>query len=136
MGLSGWLILPAIGLILGPPLSGVYLVQLILLLPQLQEVGPRSLIITNATGIFILFVLTIVAAYKFFRKKRSAPATIITLLIVQLALQILLIFISAITGPEELHKEYFRGAGKSIFYAGVWIMYFRESKRVKATFTK
>ena len=135
-GISGWLILPAIGLILGPILYCVTIILLLQLLPQFSDIGQRCLIVLNVIGSVFLFILTIMVALRFFRKMRTTPRLYITLLLCNLALQILLILISAVTGPEEMHKHYFQGIGKAIFLAGVWIVYFKESKRVKATFIK
>ena len=135
-GIYGWLILPAIGLILALILDCVAIFLLLQMLPQFSDIGQRSLIIVDIAGSAFLFILTIKVALNFFRKMKSAPRLYIALLLSNLALQILLIFISAVTGPEEMHKHYFKGIGRAIFLAGVWIFYFKESKRVKATFTK
>ena len=136
VGISGWLILPAIGLILSPILYCANIALLIRLLPQFPDMGQRSLIIVNAIGVAILLILTVAAAIQFFRKKCTAPAAIIRLMVIQLVLLLLLIFISAVTGPDVLMKDYFWSFAKSLVFSIIWILYFKESKRVKATFTK
>ena len=136
VGISGWLILPAIGLILAPILYLINIALLIRLLPQFSDMGQRSLVIVNTAGIAVLLILTVATAIKFFGRKSTAPAAVIRLMIIQLLLLLILIVVSTATGPDLLLKDYYRGFVRSLMFSIIWILYFKESKRVKATFTK
>lgn len=134
VGIGGWLILPAIGLILG---SIVLVVSLIASLAMFSRVadagygGLYSLEIVVGLGFLVFYIY---AATCFFGKRNNAPATIISLIIASIIASGVLIVIEMCAGAEELAVGWEREIVRDIIVAAIWISYFKVSKRVKATF--
>ena len=134
VGIGGWLILPAIGFVLGP-IIGV--IGLIAALGMYSDVASASY-----GGIYTLEIIVIVgllgfmvyAATLFFRKKTNAPGTIITLFIVSVVASGVLLVVELGAGAEVFAVETGKQLIQEIISAAIWIPYFRVSKRVKATF--
>lgn len=135
-GIGGWLIIPAIGLILAPIKAAVTLFLGIITIqnftPELTG-DPRLWLIGLIDA--ALIIACIVVAVLFFRERRIAVpafiglmATVVIAAAVQVALGI------------SLFGEADADAGKAILgpcvYAAIWIPYFLLSKRVKNTFTE
>ena len=115
-GIGGWLILPAIGLVLSPIRLLFYLcLAMSMYGPTLLGVG--TILIDLAFMCYIIFVAII-----FFLKKRWTPAAVVLLLIVNLV-------ISLSTGEIAI-------MARATVVGAVWIPYFMVSKRVKNTFTE
>ena len=123
-GIAGWLLLPAINLIISPL---VMLVGIVSWIGALSKVTPDKTnivyyaILTNA----FLLGLTLYVAVLFFRKKQNAPNMYILLLAASIVLSIFMV-----TQNEYFIKNVFL----AVVHACIWIPYFRMSKRVKATF--
>lgn len=133
-GIRGWLILPAIGLVLGPVFALVLLIAG-LMQPIFEIVGEGGLggiYALDLLAIFGLIVFAVYVATLFFRKRWNAPRAIIALLIAGLFVSGVLVAFGFIAGPEILHLVF----GILVVGAAVEIPYFRVSKRVKATFVK
>ena len=113
-GFAGWLLLPAIGLVLSP-------LRNIWLLANVYDLSGFYAFSVLGIG-FIAFQVFV--AVVFFMKKPYAPKLMIALLLTNLALALLAAIISG-AGEET--------AG-ALVLAAVWIPYFLVSKRVKATF--
>jgi len=131
VGISGWLILPALGIVLGITLSFYYIVMLIQYYSVIEESGYGTLILLQllAQGgltIFLLFV-----AKRFFAKKSNAPMLMIKFLITGIVVTALLLSVEMIMGIHMLGAV---GLVQSVIIATIWIPYFRVSKRVVATF--
>jgi hypothetical protein len=144
VGLGGWLIIPCIGMVLGP--IGT-LVELVLVLAisasawdTLTTPGTRSYVPGFAA--FVAFealvsvawlAFTIVVAVFLFGTRRYA----VRLMVIFLALQPVVRFIEALAGeavmPGENEKAWSAVVG-GIVVASIWIPYFIDSKRVKNTF--
>ena len=96
------------------------------------------LLIFETVGNVLLVVLTLVAAYFFFRKLRYAPRIMIAWLAFILAFIATDFFVAdlvpavAAQNDTESARELVRAA----IGAAIWIPYFAMSKRVKATFVK
>ena len=131
--LGGWLILPAIGLVLGCIMSLVGIVASLGLSANLpsryQGIFALSLIFDIGLTIFLVY-----AAVRFFGKRRNAPATMIALLIVQLVVNALLLAISLGSNAEPFAVAAGVQLLRSIIPALIWIPYFSVSQRVKRTF--
>jgi hypothetical protein len=136
VGIGGWLILPAIGLILAPIGQALIVLGAFALAHQ-QSTAPAAAaafqkfaIINAIYGVYIL-----IAAFMFFGKKRIAPAMMICAYLAG----ILLCFMSSVlAGPisSTATNSGSDGAalGRSVIVALIWIPYFSMSKRVKNTF--
>ena len=151
-GLGGWLILPAIGLIVTPFRLMAYL--LTDLLPIFQD-GSWDFLTTPGTEAYhpmwapvILFelagnlffvVMAVVLIFLFFTKSHRFPRLMIVFLLSNLAfvfgdyaLANTIPFVANMEADAEVYKEMARGIGG----VAIWVPYFLVSKRVKNTFVK
>ena len=140
VGIGGWLLLPAIGFVLGPIMGIVSLVlslgaYSLLEAPALEApVALRVLRVLDLLVSLALLVFLVYAATQFFGKKKEAPAVIIAYLIASVAVSLLLLVAWLAAGAGEIAADYGARLGASVILAAVWIPYFRVSRRVKATF--
>lgn len=131
--IGGWLVLPAIGLILGGILSVVGVVLSLGLASDLpsryQGVFAANLLFDIGLTVFLIY-----AAIRFFGKRRNAPATMIALMIAGILVNGLLLAINIGADAEPFAIESAKALVKGIIGAAIWIPYFLVSKRVKRTF--
>jgi hypothetical protein len=135
-GIGGWLILPAIGLVIGPVLGAGMLVFALGLYSDVAAAGFGGLYAFELLVQAGLLVFVIFTATRFFGRKRSAPPTIIALLITGVVLTAVLLLIELSAGAEEFAVESGKQLVRDVVGAAVWIPYFRKSKRVRATFVR
>lgn len=125
-GLSGWLILPAIGLIFGLVTGAA---ALLFTLGLADDIGSGwfafALLVDGG-----MFLLTVVTAAAFFRKRASTPGLYIALLWATVATSVLLVVVIS-AEPQDVGRAL--GGGLA---AVIWTIYFQRSKRVKATFRR
>lgn len=134
VGIGGWLILPAIGLVLGP-LLGIPL--LLFALTQYEAVAAAGFggLFVLELGVQALSILMLIyAASRFFPKKSDAPMVMIMIIAAGVFLQGFLLMVELNSGAEEFAAESGKQLVRSIISAAIWIPYFNISKRVKATF--
>ena len=135
VGIRGWLVLPAAGLILSLLLGvAVVIGSWLALLAELQNTRFDFAVLMVFALQLGLLIFTIYTSTLFFRKKRETPSTIIRLIITTfLANAWILAYLAA---GNELDFDVRMGAKLVIQWiaALVWIAYFKESKRVKTTF--
>ena len=136
--IGGWLVLPAIGLVLGPiVIIGALLMNISIAhgsLGQLVEQGTpgfRVAIVGQPITALLLLGLQLYAATLFFRKSTRLPKMMVILLGVNVLFTIINVAWTAsvfqeLTGAREIVQP--------IIMAGIWIPYFCISKRVAATF--
>jgi hypothetical protein len=106
-GIGGWLILPAIGVVLTPIAGLAGMVAAL-------STAPFQACLSGGLGIYGL-----ICAVTFFQRKRNAPMLMIGLYIA-----------NAVVGMSM-------GSGiRSVGLATVWIAYFLRSERVKRTFVR
>ena len=136
VGIGGWLILPAIGLVLGSIIGVVALIAAFALFPDVSRAGYAGIYTFElVVQVWLLGYLLYVATL-FFRKKKNAPSAIIKYLFVSLGALVVLFVIEIGSGAEEFAMETGKQLFRNVIAAAIWIPYFRESKRVKATFVK
>ncbi len=135
-GLGGWLILPAIHLIISPIQLAMVIVQ------DLSALAKRTPVVVPVTLELVVQLLHLAfclfAAVQFFRRKRSAPVTMVVFYV----LNIVSAFISAALGAwvlSELHTTNPQDTtaldiGRNVISSLIWIAYFLSSTRVRATF--
>lgn len=150
-GLGGWLVLPAISLVvrpfyvlaqLGQSADSYYgeRVWSALMTPGTTAYQPAlaALVAFEAVGNVALLMLSILTAVFFFRQKRQAPRLMIALLAYHPLLQILdWVACSFVELPDRSGQDgtlalFFQG----LVVAAIWIPYFVQSRRVRATFTE
>ena len=134
-GIGGWLILPAIGLILGLILS---FVGIALSLSQVSEIIDEyeGIFVLNLVADFVMTIFLLFAAIVFFGKRKIAPAVMISLMVANIVVCGLLSAINIGADAEIFAIAYGKGLVKGIIGSAIWIPYFCVSKRVKATFVK
>lgn len=141
VGISGWLILPAIGFVLSLIITPI---NLIVQAVQTESDSAAYFIpsILVRTGLYI-WLWTI--AISFFKKRSTAPRSIIKFMVVRICALLLLfglgfaVFSSDPSLGNELVIICMLRSNNFIFQgiaAAIWIPYFKVSKRVKATFVK
>ena len=133
-GIAGWLILPAIGLVLNPILASIGLFLLLRMYRDAARAGYGSVYVLEMIVGFGLLLLAVYAAIQFFGKKKGAPRTMIILISANLVASLVLLGIESSAGPEALAVESAKQLPIQIAAAVIWIPYFLVSKRVKATF--
>lgn len=141
VGIGGWLILPAIGLVLRLMAMPIGLIAIAGLVRMRSEYVAYS-----APAILVyagLYVYHWVAAIRFFKKRAAAPQTMISLLIARFFASLVLFLLGlAVVGHVRgdhtlevvrllLRTNNFVANGIA---AAIWIPYWKVSKRVKATF--
>ncbi|MEN1785117.1 MAG: DUF2569 domain-containing protein, partial [Bacteroidota bacterium] len=147
--IGGWMVLPAIGLVLTPVLLIVDLVRDGYLTPYIWSAFStyeNSLWLTLATvfelGCNVLFLVFSVLLIILFSKKRtSLPLLMVVFYSLNVVVPILDTFLINALLPEELidyaeDEIIYRDIVKSIIGAGIWIPYFLVSRRVKNTFVR
>jgi hypothetical protein len=133
-GIGGWLIFPAIGLILGPVIDVIALYTSIGMYNDVARAGYGGVYSLELIVIFAFLLFTIYAAIQFFNKTRNAPKVMITLLVVSIGTSLLLLGNESSAGAEVFAVETGKQLVRDIVAAAIWIPYFNISKRVKATF--
>ncbi len=133
-GIGGWLIIPAIGLVLGPIKTAVISLQDI---NTIQSFAPELLSDVRLwVGIVInvaMIIAAIVVAILFFSKRRVAVMAIISLMIASIVASIIQLLMGvAIFG--EVSSGGINPLLHACVFATIWIPYFVKSKRVKNTF--
>jgi hypothetical protein len=147
-GIGGWLILPAIGLVLTPI---VLLKGLVELLPvfdpeiwqQLTEPGADSYHPLWATVVIYellanvgFLVFTLWLGFLFVRKSSRTPAVFIAWLAINIAIQLVDLLLGAqIPAVAEESASGYVELFRSLVQAIIWIPYFIRSERVRNTFT-
>ncbi len=133
VGISGWLLLPAIG-ILGKPLTVISAIWNEYLLSKILQPGyliSASFYVSCAMGGIVIAYAMIVAWY-FFRRNPVAPKIFVQFLVFGIVTGIASRLIAANYNGSDFD---WAGSAGSVIGSGVWILYFLKSKRVKATFT-
>ena len=134
-GIEGWLLLPAIGLVLAPIKGAVMLfitwrlVQLVQ--PELAR-DPRFWISGLLDGAVIVALLGV--SIVFFKKRRAAVSAMIALMVALVVTDLVQAALSAamLKGAEPAQPVM---PVRQFIYAAIWIPYFRRSARVRNTFT-
>ena len=148
-GIGGWLLLPAIALIISP-LRMIYefhqtffdLLRPSVWISLLSTKTPNySPVLATVLGWEILanlalFTLTIWLAYLFFKKRKLAPAVFILWIVVSAALQLADLMLTSLLGldAQQSNTRSIIELVKSGIGAAIWVPYFRRSVRVKNTF--
>ena len=137
-GIGGWLVLPALHLCAVAPLTaGAGIVQDLVVLPRLTGAVIAPVLVEllfNAS--FLAFA--IYTAIAFFRRKRRAVTLMILFYVAVMGSAVLGIALSAwvasLNGNQGGAEESVVQSGRAFISGVVWIAYFLQSKRVKATF--
>ena len=127
VGIGGWLVLSAIGFVIGPIMSVAGLIFM-------TSAGYGVIYALELVAEVSLQAFVLYAAVRLFGKKANAPSVIITLFLVSLGSAIVLFVIEAGAGAERLAIETGKQIVRDVIGAAIWIPCFHVSRRVKATF--
>jgi hypothetical protein len=131
VGIRGWLILPAIYLIGGGLSAALRLIVCLAQFPDVADTGYRGPFALQVLLLLGYLIFLIYAASRFFAKKRNAPSAMVGFWIAGVVADGLIRMIGVAAAAKEFEMEPLFGL---IINATIWIIYFRVSKRVKATF--
>jgi len=134
VGIGGWLVLPAIGLVLGPVIGVVLLIISLGYASDVAEAGYGAVFALEMLVQIGLLGLLIYAATRFFAKKSDAPNMMIAFLLVSLVASFVLCMIEMAAEAEVFAIESGKQIARNVVTSAIWVPYFRGSKRVKATF--
>lgn len=137
VGIRGWLLLPAIGLVLSLIIAPIGLIASFAQMTDDYAAYTVPAILVNAG----LYVYLWVAAVRFFKKRSEAPQTMIHFLVARIIASVALFVLGlAVLGADDalkivvlLRANNFVAQGIA---AAIWIPYFKVSKRVKVTFVE
>jgi hypothetical protein len=138
VGISGWLILPAIGLVLSLIATPIGLVAGLAGKDiQLYPAYKIPSLLVNAGFYFVLWAVAIL----FFKKRSTVPRILIQFMAARVLASVVLFVVGLLVvgGGDELviiallRSYNFIAQGIA---AAIWIPYLKKSERVKATFTK
>lgn len=132
VGIGGWLILPAIGLILSPILNLITFGNEVELLGKFSYSDYHSLITFEVIYLALLVIFQIYTAFKFYTKKMDAPKLVTLMLIVNFIGTAIIALWLEMMG--NLSNEISMNVLKAFFAAAVWVTYFKRSLRVMNTF--
>jgi hypothetical protein len=134
VGIGGWLLLPAVGFVLGPIMGTVGLVRAVSQFSNAAVQGHGGLYILELCVQAGLLIFMIYAATRLYGKKANAPSTIVAFMVASLIATAVLLVIELSAGANAFAVVSGQQLARGLIPAAIWIPYFRVSKRVKATF--
>lgn len=135
-GIGGWLILPAIALVITPLVNIVGVVQAANLLGDAVIVpGLQTVLLIEIAGIVALTLGFVFVATRFFRRRVGTPRLFISLLVANL---LFILADAAIVGATlslpVFDTQTGTGIVRAVIYAAIWVPYMLRSVRVRNTF--
>jgi hypothetical protein len=142
VGIGGWLILPAIGMILNPIGIALGVIGLWAISAKIEANGANGAAgsLRMIAGLNALFGLYLVyTAINFFSKRRAAPALAVgayvgSILLAVISTMMLQSFPQATAATAAPPGVVWLSVVKPVLIAFIWIPYFRMSRRVQNTF--
>lgn len=133
-GIRGWLLLPAIGFVIGPLGELLSVFALLKLSSEFERAraGNELLVLTLLKIGMLVYMIAVAVA--FFQKRKRAPSACMRLLLAQVVVSFVEVVIEQHAGALGLVQLQIRVFLVSVLQAAIWIPYFKWSKRVKATF--
>lgn len=149
IGIGGWLLLPALAMIVSPiriaydfyqTFAPVFRpsVWILLLRPGTEFHNPplAALLAWEIIANIAFFAFTVWLAVLFFKKRKTVPKLYIYWLLLNCVLQVAdMVFSSFIpAAAAQSHANAFAELAKAAIGAAIWMPYFLQSKRVRNTF--
>lgn len=133
-GIGGWLILPAIGVVLTPLALAV---SLAVVAGNMGNISGRvtGYLTFNMAIDLLLLIYAVIVAVLFFKKRKAAPGAYINLLVFSVLTSVASIIIALALGIHEFIETDIKAMAKGAVGCAIWIPYFKRSIRVKNTFT-
>lgn len=135
-GIEGWLIVPAIGVVLGPLASVYQTYDLFSSMDRIADSDIKRIAIIEIASHILLLLLGLFLAVQFFRKSRSTPRIYITYLLMASGSYLILLLLAMSSHIPFLVTAYGSTLVRSIVPSAIWIPYFLFSRRVRATFVR
>lgn len=136
VGIRGWLIIPAISLALGGIQYLVLFIGLPILIHRADDPGQARYLGMILLTHICIFGCWLVTVRRFFGRKKSAPATMIGFILVQLAAGIMFMAAEYFIKARVVPAAGIEGLIRQMVFAAIWIPYFLVSSRVAMTFRK
>ena len=133
-GIGGWLILPAIGLVLGLIVSVYNFVSAFTIFDEITGANNRAMLVIGTFYQTLMIPFLVAVAVCFFRKHSKTKRMIIYYIIFNLIWTGQLVAMSIALNADPFTLVYVKGFIRLFLAAAIWIPYFCLSKRVKATF--
>ena len=133
-GIGGWLILPAVGLVVGPVFGVIGVVYALNLYSLAQNSGYGTMYFLELSVNMGAIIFGVYTAMNFFGKKRAVPTIFIAWLTACIVARGALMVIEFGAGAEVLAVESGKKFLRDIVIAALWIPYLKLSTRVKLTF--
>ena len=135
-GIAGWLIIPAIGLVLAPIKSAA---MLFMGLSMIQSFAPE---LTSDPRLWLsglidiaMIIATVIVAVLFFKRRQVAVRAIIALMLASVVANLVQVLLNAAMF-KEVDVDTIKPVIHACVFGAIWIPYFLKSKRVKNTFTE
>lgn len=136
-GLGGWLVFPAVGIVVYTLAVTVELFAVVWYMNR-KYAGPPQLVVTvEAAMTLCLLAFLLVAIGAFFGKRQNAPGLIILIILFELLKRIIVGFMAIKSNVPDFPlyaRWFFYIAGGDLLIAIIWIPYFSHSERVQNTF--
>ena len=135
VGIGGWLILVAIGIILTPltSLMNIFNIDEVYKTAKLLDIDfPMAYFSVSKFGYICIFILSIILLFLFFQKKRLYVPFAIGEIVFRMILVLVLMFIGS--SVPMMRAQLIMIAIFGLTSGIIWIMYYRKSVRVKNTF--
>jgi hypothetical protein len=136
VSLGGWLLVPAIGLVVVAPVALARLVHFASIYSGATGTDRGVAAFHEAAFHLVVFVLVARAAILFFGRRRTAPSAMITLLVAAVVIHTVVLTIELTTGLGVFAIETGKALARDTVVAAIGIPYFLRSERVKATFVR
>lgn len=133
-GVAGWLVLPAIGLVIGGIGTLLGILWGLAVFPQMVATGHGGLMAIAVLIDMGMLAFLIHTAKHFFKLRKDAPAMMIGLMTAGLVASGIVLLLAAGSGGVEMAAGCAANLVRSAVAASIWIPYFRTSRRVQATF--
>jgi|SRR3954462_15652906 hypothetical protein len=137
-GIGGWLILPVIGTLLSPFITGYAASQdaVVLMNNSALSAGLAAFIVIELLYNLSLVIAWIFAAVLLFRHKRLYPRLFVALLVITLVGTVLDLVVAATVFDINIDSNDVRSTVRSVVGLAIWGPYMYKSKRVQNTFVE
>lgn len=136
VGIRGWLLLLAVGIIGGVLFLGLVLLGLVTAAFAAPDAPTQDVVLVELLLTSIRLVALVYTALRFFGKRRNAPRVLLGYMLLHLILILLELAYFKATGLDEAAEAALSSTVQPGLWFLVWGSYLSRSKRVAATFVR